>query len=362
MKILILNWKDLAHPAAGGAEIYTHEVARRWVRDGHLVTLVSGHAPGLSGSDTVDGVRVLRMGGRLGVYGAARRWYASQGRGCFDVVVDEVNTKPFGAAGWVTDVPVVGLIHQVCREIWRAQVGPVLAPAGRYLLEPWWLRQFRRVPVVTVSPSSAQSLAEHGLRDITVVPPGLTRLRRPAVERAANPTLISVGRLNPTKRPEHVIAALRLVRQAIPGTELWFVGDGPLYARLNRQAQPGVRFFGRVDSRTRDELVARAHLQVIASLREGWGLVVDEAAAMGTPTIGYDVAGLRDSIPAASGVLVPPNATALAEQIIARLPGYVERPAPAGWQGGAADWDEVADRLLAVLAHTGSRAAAIGAR
>ena len=30
-------------------------------------------------------------------------------------------------------------------------------------------------------------------------------------------------------------------------------------------------------------------------MREGWGLVVTQANAMGTPAIGYDVPGLRDS-------------------------------------------------------------------
>ena len=39
MRILILTWRDLAHPQAGGAEVYTEQVARRWVADGHDVTL-----------------------------------------------------------------------------------------------------------------------------------------------------------------------------------------------------------------------------------------------------------------------------------------------------------------------------------
>lgn len=363
MNILILNWKDLAHPDAGGAEIYTHEVARRWVRDGHRVTLVCASVADRARSEVVDGVRVERMGGRLSVYRAARRWYAHHGRGRFDLVIDEVNTKPFGAANWVTDAPVVGLIHQVCREIWSAQLGPVAGPAGRYVLEPLWLRAFRRTPVVTVSASSAQSLAEHGLRDVVVVPPGSAPRRRPDVGRADRPTIVSVGRLNPTKRPGHVLSALRLVRRAIPDAELCFIGDGPLRERLSRRAPVGVRFAGRVDTATRDELVARAHVHVITSLREGWGLVVDEAAAMGTPTIGYDVPGLRDSIPAANGVLVPPNPVALAEQLIARLPGYAGHPATAGWRGGASDWDDVAVRLLdAIAARTGLHTAPIGAR
>jgi glycosyltransferase involved in cell wall biosynthesis len=43
--------------------------------------------------------------------------------------------------------------------------------------------------------------------------------------------------------------------------------------------------------------LSRAHIILVPAVREGWGLVVTEANAMGTPAIGYDdVPGLRDSI------------------------------------------------------------------
>ena len=53
---------------------------------------------------------------------------------------------------------------------------------------------------------------------------------------------------------------------------------------------------------------ARAHVLVATSVREGWGLNVSEAAACGTPAIGYSVPGLVDSIPASGGALVEPRA------------------------------------------------------
>ena len=41
MRILILNWKDTAHPLAGGAEVFTEEVARALAVRGHAVTLLA---------------------------------------------------------------------------------------------------------------------------------------------------------------------------------------------------------------------------------------------------------------------------------------------------------------------------------
>ncbi len=34
MNILIYNWRDLRNPDAGGAEVFTHEIAKRWVEKG----------------------------------------------------------------------------------------------------------------------------------------------------------------------------------------------------------------------------------------------------------------------------------------------------------------------------------------
>jgi len=69
-------------------------------------------------------------------------------------------------------VPIVAVIHQVAREIWRYETPWPISVLGRYLLEPTWLRAYRDVPVVTVSESSRESLAEYGLRRVTVVPEG----------------------------------------------------------------------------------------------------------------------------------------------------------------------------------------------
>src|SRR5262249_60057057 len=82
-----------------------------------------------------------------------------------------------------------------------------------------------------------------------------------------------------------------------------------------RDAPGGVDFLGRLG---RDELLGRlatAHVLVATSVREGWGLNVSEAAACGTPSIGYRVAGLVDSVTASGGALVEPTPAALGEAL-----------------------------------------------
>jgi glycosyltransferase involved in cell wall biosynthesis/O-antigen/teichoic acid export membrane protein len=172
LRILAYNWRDLAHPRAGGAEVYLQSVAREWVRCGHEVTIFCAAVDDRPKRELADGVQIVRRGGRLGVYRAARRYWRREGDGQYDLVVDCVNTRPFLCPRFVGNVPIVAVIHQVAREIWRYETPWPISVLGRYLLEPAWLRTYRDVPVVTVSESSRESLAEYGLRRVTVVPEG----------------------------------------------------------------------------------------------------------------------------------------------------------------------------------------------
>lgn len=346
MRVLLLNWKCPDHPAAGGAEVYTHQVLRRWASAGHQVTWFSAAVDGQPSHEVRDGITIVRAGSKIGVYRAARRFTTAR-QDAFDVVIDEVNTRPFLTPRFVTRTPVVALVHQVAREIWYHELPRPLAALGCHVLEPRWLRVYRDTPVLTVSDSSAASLRQLGLNDITVVPEGIDPSRRATqVRKAAAPALCFVGRLAASKRPHDVLDAFALVRERLPTATLDLIGDGPLRDELIARAVPGVRVHGFVDDATKAALVGRAHALLLASVREGWGLVVDEAALLGTHAIAYDRPGLRDSVPAAGGVLAEPTPTALADAILTHVPGWRADPPTAGWSGGATDWDTVAAVVL----------------
>jgi glycosyltransferase involved in cell wall biosynthesis len=339
MRILIFNWKDLAHPAAGGAEVFTERVAQVLVRRGHQVTLFAAAVEGSPDREVVDRVEIVRRGSRIGVYREARRFWKEQPAGSFDVVVDEINTRPFMTPRWVHGTPVVALIHQLAREIWFYEMPRPVAALGRYALEPWWLRAYRDVPALTVSESSAESLGRyHGWRDITVIPEGHTPHPVPQVGKESEPTVVFLGRLVRMKRPDHAVAAFRALHERIPTARLWVIGDGPLLAHLRDERTPAVELLGRVGGDELRERLARAHVHVATAVREGWGLNVSEAAACGTPTIGYAVPGLVDSIQASGGALVDPSPGALAGALARFFDGDLElRPAVS-----TVPWEEVA--------------------
>jgi glycosyltransferase involved in cell wall biosynthesis len=324
VRILILNWKDRAHPAAGGAETFTERVAAELVSRGHEVTLFASEVNGRPASEDVDGVRIVRGGGRLTVYRAARRYWSDQPPQAFDVVVDQINTRPFLTPRWIRGTPVVAFIHQLAREIWSYHTPFPVSVIGRYVLEPLWLRAYRDVPALTVSPSSAESLRRyHGWRDITVVPEGWSPHPLPELPKEEQPTVVFLGRLVAMKRPDDATAAFRFLAGQIPA-RLWMIGDGPLLERLRSTAPAGALFLGRLDHSGLRSRLARAHVLVATSVREGWGLNVSEAAACGTPTIGYAVPGLVDSIPASGGALVDPSPAALGRALVRFFRGELE--------------------------------------
>ncbi len=328
--------------------MYLQSVAHEWVSLGHHVTIFCAAVDGCPEEELVGGVRYLRRGGRLSVYREARRyWREHQGDG-YELVIDSVNTRPFLTPRFVRGVPVLAIVYQVAREVWYYETPLPVAVVGRYLLEPWWLRTYRQTQIVTISESSRDSLLEYGLRRVEVVEPGFTSCgTTTGSAKEAEPTLVFVGRLSSNKRPDHALKVFELVRREIPAAKMWFIGSGPAEVELRRRAGENVEFLGRLSDQERNERVSRAHLLLVTSSREGWGLVVTEAAALGTPAAGYDVPGLRDSLRASGGLIAPAAPRALADLVVGLFrEGRITslRPVP----GGVLPWKEVAARVLRV--------------
>jgi glycosyltransferase involved in cell wall biosynthesis len=355
LRILFLNWRDIRNPEAGGAEIFTHEVAKRWVEWGHEVSLLTSRFRGSTRAETVDGVRIRRMGRlRNGTFHLLVQRELRRLRG-FDVVIDEINTIPFLTPLWRGRLPpAVALIHQLAVEVWDAEVPRPLAALGRRI-EPRLLGLYRDIPIVTVSESTKQDLNRLGLDRVSVIPqgrdqpPDLNGLTKEPV-----PTFLFVGRLAPNKRPDHAVEAFQLIRQEFPEARLWIVGQGPLETRLRANLSDGAEMLGYVPRRELYERMARAHCLLICSVREGWGMVVTEANAMGTPAIGYDVPGIRDSIRhGETGLLVAAGKpAALSREAVSLLSDSsryrMMHDRALDW-AHAFSWEATAERLMSLI-------------
>lgn len=302
-RVVILNWRDVQHPQAGGAEQYMHQIARRWVAGGARVTWLTARVADRPRREVIDGIEIVRAGGALGVYPrAALSLLRRLGR--IDLVVDCQNGIPFFSPLFVRrGVPVVQVVHHVHQEQFATRFGPVLAAVGRFLEGRGTRAVYGHRPIAAVSPSTRQELrGQLGFRGpIHIVPNGNDAAPALRAPRDPDPTIAVVTRLVPHKRLDLLLAQLSSVAADVPRLRVDIVGDGPERLRLTAlAAELGlagvVTFHGYVSSALRDEVLSRAWLTTSTSAAEGWGCSIVEAAAHGVPTLALRVPGVRDSV------------------------------------------------------------------
>jgi glycosyltransferase involved in cell wall biosynthesis len=303
--VLILNWRDTAHPEGGGSEVYVEQVASGLVQRGVKVTLFCARPPGALSTELRDGFSIVRRGGRFTVYVWAALYVVFRRLGRFDRVLEVQNGMPFLATLY-TRRPVTILVHHVHREQWSVVLPRRQAQVG------WWLesrvapRVNRHNNYITVSRSTAAELVELGIKpaSIRVVHNGYSAApeRAPFVDWSSSPSVVVLGRLVPHKRVEIAMDAVAELLPFVPGLTLHVVGQGWWERRLREHAERlelggAVTFHGYVDEWTKHRLLAQAWVLAMPSLKEGWGLVVIEAAQHSTPAVAFDGAGgLSESI------------------------------------------------------------------
>jgi glycosyltransferase involved in cell wall biosynthesis len=350
VRIAILNWRDREHPRAGGAEVFVHEVAQRWAASGHEVTLVCSRPHGVSARSDIDGFAISRVG-RISTGGHHARAPRLACRSGADVILESINTIPYWLPLRNRSTPSATLVHQMAVDVWDSHLPRAAASLARKA-ERAAFRPYRRHPVLAVSESTADDLRSCGLTEVEVVPQGGIGRQR-TFDKEKVPTLIFVGRLAANKRPDDAIEAFTDISKRIPDAKMWIVGDGPLRAALAGRLPNGAHLLGRLARSELLEHMSRAHLLMAPSVREGWGLVVTEANALGTPAVGYAVPGLKDAIrQETTGVLVPPNPDALATACVDLLLDSRRyetlRRGAVRW-GEQFTWDLTADRVLGAL-------------
>ncbi len=323
-RILIFNWRDIRHLYAGGAEVYIHELAKHWVRDGNRVTIFSGNDGKSRREEVIDGVEIVRRGGFYFVYAWAFIYYFFQFRGKYDVIIDSENGVPFFTPLYVKE-PVYCLMHHIHQEVFRRSLAPPLARFAMFLEKDLMPLVYRRVKFITVSESSKRDIEAIGLgrAGIITVTPGVDLERLTAGEKNKTPLILYLGRLKAYKSIHVLIGAFRIVMSKVHNAHLVIAGGGDEERALKTLVRglglgEHITFLGKISEEEKVRLLQSAWMLVNPSMMEGWGITTIEANACGTPMIASDVPGLRDSVQSKeTGYLVPyGDARAFAEKII----------------------------------------------
>lgn len=312
LRIAVINWRDPWQTVAGGAEEYAWQISRQLRDRGAEVTFVTSRERGQARSETREGITLHRMGGIFTRYPRVLAWLLAHRRR-FDVAIDCMNGIPFFSPLVLPRrTPVICVVHHVHDQQFFVHFPTWLATIGKILEGPVARRCYRHRAVVAVSPSTVSAMRERlgWTGPIFVVPNGSPPVNPvpaprdgadPVPEAAGEPAIVCVGRLSAHKRVERVVDIAAGLRERWPNLKIHIVGRGaaagPLAERIREQGlEDHVRLHGFLSAPAKSALLASAWLHVSASQFEGWGLSVIEAAAVGLPTVAFNVDGLRDAI------------------------------------------------------------------
>ncbi len=350
MNILALNWNDLKNPYGGGAEVHLEELLRRMVRCGHSVTLLCSGWKGCSAEETVEGIRIIRRGNRYNfnfVVPRHLRRLARENR--YDILIEDINKIPFYTPLFLKMKRLVVIPHLIGGSVFH-EINFVLA-SYIYLLERPMIPIYRRYPFNVISESTAEEITRRGVpeKNVSVLHCGIDREMYSydsSVTKYEQPTVLYLGRIKKYKSVQHVVRAMVKVRQKLPTARLMVVGAGDYLSALQSLARSlgiaeAVEFPGFVSQQEKVDRMRRAHVSVLPSLKEGWGLTNIEANSVGTAVLAANSPGLRDSVrEGVSGLLYEyGNVDQLADKLLLLLQDTAMREK---LQQGALEW---ADRF-----------------
>lgn len=364
MKILVFNWQDVKNPLAGGAEVHFHQIFSRIAKRGHSVTLFCSSFPGATGEEVIDGIRIIREGGRnLFNYLVAWRYFTRFRSEGYDVIIDDMNKIPFFTPLFVREPLAIIIHHLFDRSIFLEASWPVAMYV--YLAEKCGLMLARRngTPVYVVSQSTKKEVLAAGIQesaiDIVYNCVDHDLHRRGDAPRSSMPLIGYFGRLKKYKSVEHLLRAYERIVPEFPTSRLVIIGDGDYRGTLERMTREmgmteRVSFTGFVSEEEKVRLLQEMWFLVNTSSKEGWGLTVIEANACGTTVVASDVPGLRDAVrDGETGLLYPyGDVEALAEKIRSLLndDGLRHRLEEGAYVWAAKfNWEDMAVKTIGLL-------------
>ena len=315
MKILLINWRCIKNPEAGGAEIHLHEIFKRIAAMGHSVTLVAHQYKGAPKEEIIDGIKVIRIGNRYLFDKQFKSYYKKKLADIdFDLVVDYITKIPLNTPKYIKIPLVAALMHIHGKSMFTELPFPLSLYV--FLKEKGIPKYYKDTPIFVISPSTKKDLVATGYDEnkVEFLYSGIDQnMFNKKIPKSEAPLIVYIGRLKKYKNLENIIDAMPLVIEAIPNITLEIAGCGDHEETLkkyvaDKNLSDKIIFHGRVSEEKKVEMMGSAWLFVIMSLMEGWGIVVIEANAAYTPVIGSDVPGLRDSIVNnKTGILSPVN-------------------------------------------------------
>ena len=298
LNILFLATRDWRNPAAAGGDIQMWEYARYLAYRGHAVTFVVSRFPGAQGEEVVEGVRVVRLGGVLSLWLRTFLHYMLRCRGKYDVVAAE----GFGGSRiprltplYVKE-PIITEWHQIHQTLFAAQYPKIFVPLLSLLERSVaYIHRNTFLRAGTVEWQEAFPSIGFKREKVFLVPVSIRDewLNGERVGQVSEPRIVWLGKFRRYKCPHHVVLAMKEVVAQIPKARLILAGrhdDRKYERRLEQLAEElglkqSIEFRFNITEAEKRALLRSCRALVLPSSVEGFGIVVLEANACGTPVV-----------------------------------------------------------------------------
>jgi len=206
-------------------------------------------------------------------------------------------------------------IVQHWAEVWMGQLFPIEKLLSKTIRHHTTSSKFtarRLIAYLKVSPDQ-----------VTIIPGGINQecFSRVCAHRVWG-RIIYLGRLVPSKRIDFLLESFKIIRKTEPNSELYIVGGGPLFPQVKEYSakNEGVKALGFVTDEEKIRLLKSSSVLVLPSEREGFGFVVIEALAAGTPVVIADFPNNAARYEFSRGCLIAePNKASLSETVLSLL-------------------------------------------
>ncbi len=297
MRLLFLVSRDGTSPRAAGGDVQGSLYARYLAEAGHQVTYLTSSSPGSPDREERDGVMMRRLGKPELLWWRMYHYYRWWG-GQFDVVYEEAfggAKVPFCAPLYVKQ-PMLTAWYQINQPIFVEQMGRATGSVLGWL-ERWVARVHRRATILTPSEVRRGDLIDYGFspEQVFAVPPVAIEEESldPPDTADRPPTIVWLGKLRRYKSVHHAVQAMPAVIKRCPDAKLVIAGrrddEGyrqDLLSQIERLGLNGaVDFAFDLSEDEKRELLGRARVMGLPSPIEGFGIVLLEAAAQGTPAV-----------------------------------------------------------------------------
>jgi len=368
-RILLINYRDISNPAAGGAEVHLHEIFRRVAERGYDVDLLCSGFSGSRSEEVIDGITVRRIG-REPYFNFSAQWFLLKSKfEEYDLIIEDVNKIPIYAPLFTRSRVMLIIPHLFGTTVFQEATVPI----GMYVYT-WELLMpavYRGLEIEVISESTGEDLVKRGFdrNRIHIVYCGLNTAAyypdKSDSHDPGHPYIACIGRLKKYKRFDLVLKAFRILCDQDSETHLLVIGDGDYIGNLKKLAaslgiQARVRFTGHATARQKVRFLRGARFVVNTSPKEGWGLTNIEAQACGVPVVASNSPGLRESVrDGETGLLVPHGDVDTLSHTMKRLltdDSLRSRLSAAAlvWAKGFS-WDKSADETIELIQKTACR-------